>query len=210
MTRIIINTAADIATLRAVALNQSDERTRYYLHGVYFEPQPDGQLRMTATDGHTLVTAQITCDHDLTEPVIVPVPNNASLKKAAVITWDGTKWTYTDKRGNASLYPATPIDATYPDYPRVIPKRDALGNPRAQTVFLPAVLGKITDVALALGNPGIDIVGTGSNDPALVLFSGRRDIMMVAMPCSCDPDQYGYANFLPGDDICGDTAESSE
>lgn len=47
--------------LKAIAPYMSKERTRFYLGGVYFEPESDNELRMTATDGHKLMTRVIDC-----------------------------------------------------------------------------------------------------------------------------------------------------
>ena len=106
----------------------STDATRYHLNGVYLESNPNGMIRMTATDGHRLSYI----DHEVfTKPlelkrgVVIPKKGLTELHKML----QGTKnlgisfekgYLYA-KSENAYLFIRL-IEADYPDYRQVIPQ----------------------------------------------------------------------------------------
>lgn len=63
----------DARAYAAVMLGQSTEETRYYLNGVYVEPNPAGGVTLVATDGHVLIAAHDK-NGEANGPWICPVP----------------------------------------------------------------------------------------------------------------------------------------
>lgn len=117
------------AALQACRPCISTEPTRYYLNGIYLHDTGAGLIAV-ATDGHRLARYESGAQWGI-EPVILPTPTvdilrgrlraggNASIKVSQSVTarhvvFHGDDWTLTSKV----------IDATYPDYMRVIPPED--------------------------------------------------------------------------------------
>ena len=120
----------DAATLRdmltRVAVCMSTEDTRYYLCGVYLHVA-SGELRAVATDGHRLglvaMPAPAGCDK-----VSAIVPDStvktllALLPKAGACTVSVSPTRISVACGTTTIVSKL-IDGTFPDYPRVVPKR---------------------------------------------------------------------------------------
>jgi DNA polymerase-3 subunit beta len=107
----------------------SDDETRYFLNGVYLEKTETG-LRMVATDGKrlSLATANATLGAASFKGVIVPPKVFGLLRKLAsgegnlriAITDKIVFFQFGDYRLSSNL-----IDAQFPDYSRVIPKKQS-------------------------------------------------------------------------------------
>lgn len=168
----------------------SNEDTRYYLQGVYVQPHPEKGALLTATDGHRLI-----CIHDETgecsEAAIVIVESNLAGIKIDKKKPDAIPRLRLDADGHVivgtyrSLESAI-IDATYPDYARVLlPVVKAL----QKGVFAPAsfrhdyLLG-FSRVADTIGSDkkAIRLISTAESEPALILFEGAPHAFGILMP----------------------------
>jgi DNA polymerase-3 subunit beta len=99
-----------------------DEETRYYLNGVYLH-RLDGKLVAVATNGHTLARTVIDLAPGLDLKAIVPKKAIAFLDEMAShggveVRVDNQKIAL---RAGSYLIVSRLIDATYPDYQRVLP-----------------------------------------------------------------------------------------
>lgn len=149
------------AALKAVKPAISKEETYYYLCGVYMH-FADAEIRFVATDGHRVSLQTVKTEHDLRAlpGVILPATFVAALIKAT----SKSSRRHCDcplvvRPGKVTAHPygeseieCEPIDGTFPDYLRVMPrdekpergiytfKRDELLNAvRAVTDFREAV-----------------------------------------------------------------------
>ena len=112
--------------LKAVSLVMSTEETRYYLNGVALVPV-DGGLDVVATDGNRLIKYRLGDAGGLREAIIIPselVKRAIALKlalKSEVMTlsYDGLAIRILCSTGEVI---GKPVDGTFPDYNRVIPK----------------------------------------------------------------------------------------
>lgn len=134
--------ATDLAAVRAAL---STEEARYYLNGVFVH-QVEGNLRFAATDGHRL--------HRVTRPMpevsgtmpdaIIPTKAVKLIQSALAVTrFDGdvafelTRLHLAVRIGDVEIRSRC-IDATYPDYSRVVPKSDPKGSTIASVAELTA------------------------------------------------------------------------
>lgn len=138
--------------LDRVQFAASTDETRAYLTGVYFHIAVDSDttyLRTVATDGHRLAKADMACPDGATDMPSVILPRKCvnELKK---LTEDGKDITLTvsDKKIQAEAADITltskVIDASYPDYDRVIPK----ANPTQLTVARRSLLQAVDRVSI--------------------------------------------------------------
>jgi len=175
--------------LAAVALAVAAEKARYYLQGVFIEATPS-HITMTATNGDILLTAHhaIEAQDATTFSIIIPSETIALALKAKApeltLAVDGDGY----KLGQISF---KPIDGTFPDYRRVIPKAIPENPSVDGTWFQSVYLSAFTKAAKllvrgmsSLGNTNIDgfVIYPDSLSPALVQFVGRDDVFGVAMP----------------------------
>ena len=181
----MIKTALIINHLKAVFNAVSIEESRFYLCGVYVEITARGTT-LVATNGHMLLAAHDAHDetNTLDEPVklIIPADIVKGFKPARgqtmvdLSTEDGKTW----RLGNTLFQP---IDGTYPDWKRVVPKAtpDALSvddiwfEPKYQLAMYKAA--KEIDAIC-------DIYPDGLN-PALVRFHDAKtdySVIGVIMP----------------------------
>lgn len=104
----------------------STEETRYYLNGVYFHPDQDGNILAVATDGHRLAKITQAADVSFTG-VIVPRKTVMEVVKAADIgeVAVGVSATKIKFDFGSTVIVSKVIDGTFPDYTRVIPENNA-------------------------------------------------------------------------------------
>lgn len=164
--------------LDRVQFAASSDETRAYLNGVYFhvvEEDGNNLLRAVATDGHRLAKADLPCPDGADEmpAVILPRKCVTELKKLA----DGAetvKLTVSDKKIQAEADDITltskVIDATYPDYDRVIPK----GNPTQLTVARRSLLQAVERVSI-LSHEKTRSVRFNAIENALALSANNPD-----------------------------------
>jgi DNA polymerase-3 subunit beta len=122
---------------------------RFYLNGIYLHQTAEGEFKAVATDGHRLAVAIAPriVGIEAFQGVIIPRKTiGVLLKFLAGAASDVTISTDTLNRVKFALGPITlitkPIDATYPDYERVIPK----GNERKLMVNKKAFLSALASV----------------------------------------------------------------
>ena len=167
----------------AVALAQSNEQTRYYLCGVYFEGE-----HAIATDGHKL-----TVSHDPDAIVetsgIYPITKKAiaAMKKADIVTIDNGILQVLANEQVTYMEPCIEVDGTFPDWRKVIPKE--IGN-ATHAAFAPEVLSVVIATAKTFEkNAPISITGTDATYPHIVTYA-QPDIMTVVMPMRAETPQY--------------------
>lgn len=176
-------TASDLKkALDRVQFAASTDETRAYLNGVYFhvvEEEVEGDkiklLRTVATDGHRLAKADMPCPAgaDAMPAVILPRKCVTELKKLTDDARDITL-TVSDKKIQAEASDITltskVIDATYPDYDRVIPK----GNPTQLVVARRSLLQAVDRVSI-LSHEKTRSVRFNAIENALALSANNPD-----------------------------------
>ena len=184
----------DPTLIKAALVCASNEETRYYLKGVYFEKRGT-IMRMVSTDGHRLYCATQNLDFDYCEngPDFGTILPLADLKKALTgVTKNVDKiicgFSYIDGRpdeirnATVNMVNMTPVDGTYPDFTRVLPSKDAVTkNELAQ--FNAAYLGDMAKIAKILGHHGnsVHVQHCGAS-PAIITFGIRSDVVCLLMP----------------------------
>ena len=172
----------NIRLLKAAALAASKEQTRYYLNGVAVQAGPRGSF-LVATDGHRLLAFRQSADDTPPVDIIIPADVIAGIKlnkhvdDATLTRESDTHWRI-EYCGTAISF--APIDGTFPDWRRVVPKETT--GELAQ--FDPAYVGDFAKVAKALGTnakAGVKISHNGGG-PALVTFGDDIDGFGVLMP----------------------------
>ena len=173
--------------LAAVALAASTEDTRYYLQGVFVEIGLKS-VTLTATNGHILLTARHApnnANNDPASPIIIPSATIALALKDKATTIDLFIDGNAFKLGNISF---TPIDGTFPDYRRVIPKAVPETRSIEGVWFNSLYLATMAKAAKLIGAPSSPYGGNGYNiypdkgNAALVRFNGAENIVGVVMP----------------------------
>ena len=165
--------------LKAVFNAVPTEETRYYLCGVQVEINATGTT-LVATDGRMLLAA-----HDetntLDEPVSLIIPADVvkgfkpvrGQDLVELSTEDGKTW----RLGNTLFQP---IDGTYPDWKRVVPKETPEALSVTDVWFEPKYQLAMYKAAKELGTL-CDIHPDGLN-PALVHFHGAKtDYSMIGV-----------------------------
>lgn len=126
----------------------TDEDTRYFLNGAKFEIEPT-EMRMVATDGHRLARAQAPYQSPMTESLGWLLPKKTMTKLLRLLNdtrdepvhyWYGEHHVFIEIDGRTLI--SRLIDATFPDYERVIPKE----NDKTLTVDRQALLETISRV----------------------------------------------------------------
>jgi DNA polymerase III sliding clamp (beta) subunit (PCNA family) len=195
----------NLNTLKSVAYAVSKEETRYYLQGVHLEAGKDG-FTMVATDGHKLLCAfQTYGEHmpqDHMASFIIPASLIAKLKVKrnadawAELTVNGLDLSF-EYRGET--FGGKAIDATFPDWRRVVPKETS--GELAQ--FNPDILATIQAAACVFFDAKDKLVNVQHNggEPALVKFGYADDkrFFGVAMP-------FRAAKSLPDHSWCYDAS----
>lgn len=142
-------------TVARAAYAISTDATRYYLHGVHFEPHPTGPgVVAVATDGHMLVAA-----YDPKGECVGLDPSNvirldaATIKALRVERGQDERYMTLDAAGEVRVFQDTTvrhiqpgnavIDGAFPEWRRVLPGGDTVrGMAAAIDAKLLATLGK--------------------------------------------------------------------
>lgn len=157
--------------LRFVAPVMSWDWARYYLEGFCFSADGDGRHVLVATDGHRMAVRPLGFDAASLDGCIVPnfaasallaMPEPKSIRRSG--TWMTFRW------DGLSLTTKL-IDGTFPDWRRVLPKRDADS---------PSVSIDRAETAAALKRL-FSITGKSRNGVALVFADGRAAIAAKAI-----------------------------
>jgi hypothetical protein len=199
----------------------STEETRYYLTGIQIEPHPKGGVILVATDGHRLGAVHDP-EGDSNGHWICPVPDvlaRACRKQTARKGGIGGRAEQLHFRGRAGYVtdallgdanPAVPgeyqmaqafcppIDGTYPDWRRAVPKWPPRGKPQLVSFNAAITAGFIASASAAgcwKGSAPISAFpGSGPSDPMLIRIDlpAAIDFIGIFMPMRCglpDPDR---------------------
>ncbi len=200
-------------TLASVALARSTEEARHYLQGVYIHPVEAGGLALVATDGHVLICARDPhAEHDLQEGVIVQL--NATARQLA------QKCTGQDQRqmttlidldagiattSKGTIFPASTIKGTFPDYGRVMPcgklKPAVIANSMALNHVLLTMAGQAHD--WLTGGRAIQLWQAKGDTP--VLIPHTPEACTIIMPMR-DGSSYGMPDWIERPKAMRDTS----
>lgn len=178
-----------INKLHAVALAAATEETRYYLNGVHIEPHPRKTgVILTATNGHVLISAY----HDTGfgepfAPVIIPlklITRIKAVRKIPDLTMTLTPAEVSILYAGAT-YAAPPVDGTFPDWRRVVP-RNCDGTPAQYDSKYLAVMTKAKSLLSDANTPAL--VSYNGESPALVDL-GTDEAFGVIMPFRTQPER---------------------
>jgi hypothetical protein len=183
------NLSADI--LRAAQTFAGVRDVRYYLNGVYVEPNPNGVgVIVVATDGHRIVVLLDATGEADGAAIIKPVKVPRYTKRERE---DGTRaeFRFLDGRvtftGGASL-PAETIDGRYPDF-RALLASYRLDQAPTVSGFNPEYLGAFAAVSEAYGlKHPVCVVHPRGDSAALVTFPGLPAVGVV-MPLRVEQRQ---------------------
>ncbi len=212
-----MQTQLNLKTLAAVSLAASTEETRFYLNGVLVQCRAD-HVMYVATDGHRLIVVREAVDNTSNETGVLTgdfiIPNDVckafKIKKRryeyeeiAILSYvSATELKLQPLGENATIF--KPIDGTYPDYRRVIPKelsgktdysklsRDNVGDDFGVT-YNPKYLADFAKFGEIMG-AGNGRLAYNSDGPAGVIFSDDR-ILAVLMPMRGDTQPELQASF---------------
>ena len=182
--------AFPVAEFLATYNATSKEEARYYLHGVMVEKRDEG-VRLVATDGHILLRTD-TEGFCPDEPIIV----KADVMEKAFKAKGKNAWLYGDtETGIIQIIDYTPgenehprlwvcefsvIDATFPDYTRLIPA-DELGE--VAVSFDPNLIAKLHKAGSVFGKEySMRITAKTGDDPMRVEYSHAPHMLGVLMP----------------------------
>lgn len=180
----------------------ADEQERPYLSGVFFEKHKKKGIIMTATNGHILGTIYDEngiFESPKNEGVIIPISqalnkcvNATKFDKlfsyvdglASVVNANMQKSFLCDKPGDKHLHIeyTKPIDGTFPDWRRVLPKGEF--KPVDRFSFNPKYLGMFK----LKGHPGTSIFCMDERSPALVKIPSFPEFIGVVMPMHVGAD----------------------
>lgn len=184
-------TAEFTADLSAVlgqhAFAMSDEETRYYLRGVFLEPEA-----ATATNGHKLSTASFDKLGDFA-PVIVPAKTVGIVpKQAATVRLSATKIQF---QTADAIITSKLVDGSYPDWRRIMPS----ANDKLVTVDGGALKAAAERTAVISDERErgvkLDITGDANGNSEIVLYVHGNGEAQDSVPCSYDgePITIGFA-----------------
>ncbi len=170
-----------IRLLKSTAIAVPKEETRHYLKGVAIQADAKG-LYLIATDGHRLLAFCQSRECYGGEPVNLIIPAdivagvklNKHIEIAELTRESATHWRL-DYCGTSMIF--APIDGTFPDWRRVIPKEASM----AVAHFNPTYVGDFAKVTKALGQGDVKIAPNGEG-PAIVTFGDDIDGFGLLMP----------------------------
>jgi DNA polymerase-3 subunit beta len=161
--------------LKAATLVTSKEETRYYLKGVSINAGYKGVF-IVATDGHRMAAFKQAETYDGAPiDIIIPTETVNALKTKEETVELGKINENQYMLGNIIF---TPIDGTFPDWRRIVPKE--LSNQTAQ--FNLSYLGDFAKVAKALGKGTPAYVNHNGESAALISFGPNVDGFGLLMP----------------------------
>ena len=201
MSETITHTATiNMNILKAVNLAASTDKLRYYLNGVLIEVTEDA-VRYVATNGHILLTMteKLPYPNTLTGSWIIPrgwIKNTIGLALKGTLQLELSESLLTF-RGPGSANTVTPIDGTFPDWRRTVPKTAKPGaklqiqqfNPEYIMVFARFAKALKLQTPLIHHSPGV-------GGPCPVTFGMRRDAFGIIMPVRLKSPSWDREDFL--------------
>ena len=191
MTKEITLTMIPAHVLKGMLLAAAKEDVRYYLKGVYFDT---ARGRLVATTGHVMIIAKMTFEPNVksVDPVIVPrAMIETALKGAKSDALVAVEIGPRPQKGStsqvrsvrlitgATSVSGTEVDAKYPDYERVVPKKFN-GEPAQLNHEYVGTIGKALCL-IETGKPSGKQTRThytGADEPA-VMVAGSSAIGIV-------------------------------
>jgi hypothetical protein len=188
--------------LAAALVCVSTEETRYYLRGVYVQPDHDDVV-LVSTDGHRLFCGRCPLPPAgaVTPPTGFIIPTDAVKKAlsgykglAIQISRTGDVWTLGDVTFR-------PVDGTFPDFRRVVPTQKTISEDLGKIAqFNPAYLADMGKIAKIFSparstkiNPAIHHMGP---NPSIITFGGRDDVFALLMPLRAETRDKAELGFL--------------
>lgn len=195
--------------LEAIALAASTEEARYYLNGVYIEPNESGTVALIATDGHRMASLRLVKENQTKDGFIF---GNDDIKKilgsvkaesktiskslrhllAIRIEKTGVELSVTyvllDNEGNlkrvCGSFITKEIDGTFPDYRRVIPAADdaKADADLSFNVIYVSDFGKMASLIARTKTQQIAIKSSGRHCPILITLPHNNEFVGVLMP----------------------------
>lgn len=171
----------------------ADRDVRYYLNGIYVEPDPAGGVVIVATDGHTLA-AMYSPDGTASQPFILnwskamtahakSASRKSSLVHAELETLESR---IVIAKGKEEVYiePGKAwIDGKYPDWRRVTPKEVVEGIPGTyQARYLMKAIRAGEAFGGMTGMKFFHAKDGGEFSTLLVRYTGKRDLLCMVMP----------------------------
>jgi len=126
-----MNKSHFLTALKAASAFMAKNDVRYYLNGILFDFQP-GELRLVATDGHVLFTARLEFENDYTGNHIISGADITKMQKLYTHK-DPTialQFAFLDDCSAIEIsdgplsFKICLVDGVFPDWKRVIPKRE--------------------------------------------------------------------------------------
>lgn len=195
----------NLQTLSAVALAASTEETRFYLNGVFLQIDADGATYV-ATDGHILIATRETLPEDAERNTTLGawiIPSDQCKVKLsrkedpkAELSFADGRVTITHKGASKSFLP---IDATYPDWIRVVPRGPGstpLTNGENAPQFNPALLERIRKAGAIMGGESIHVHYQSGGNPCPVTWPGLENAFAVVMPLYSKAGEWRAPNWL--------------
>lgn len=169
--------------LSAAAVFAGAQGIRYYLNGVFVEVH-QAEVRCVATDGSMAGVCRSLTEQEEMPDVIVPnetikVVLAANKSEVLALEFEGGKW-------SIGGIPFKPVDGTYPDYRRIIPREHS--GKAAQ--FNPAFIAAFAKAGKALGFKSAPIIRHNGEGGAQVQFYGCDDFVGVIMPLRAFNEKY--------------------
>jgi len=129
--------------IKALAGVAPKNDVRYYLNGIYVHCYAPKRVRLSATDGHVLLTTTINVegDIDVGESVIIPLEAvKGALKGKQPEMFDITTSPAMNAIGTQLF---TPVGGVFPDVTRVIPRKGGVTKESDGMQFNPELLVKL-------------------------------------------------------------------
>ena len=201
---VTLTAAINMDILKAVNMASSTEETRYYLNGVLIEVT-ENAVRYVATNGHLLLTMieNSPYPNTLTGSWIIPhkwIKNTKgmTIKSVPYIEMSEQDGMLTFRSpGSAST--ATPINGTFPEWRRTVPKSMRRAK-RVIQQFNPEYLMVFAKFAKAMNLERLHIHHAHDiGDPCPVTFGASRDAFGILMPWRSESPAWDREAFLPGE-----------
>lgn len=192
-----------VAPMRAALACTSDEKTRYYLGGVFVHAV-EGSTRIAATDGHRLFVFSVPTETEAPDwlKAGITVPKEGLKERLAMIEKldsSTARIAYQSEApqvvisdpGNHCTFRMAPVDGTFPDYQRILDSVRVFEGREISDMASIAYNGKylksVGDIAKQLGSDAVRLFGASlATEPSLVTFPNAPGAVLVLMPMRHD------------------------
>lgn len=196
MTKEITLTMIPAHVLKGMLLAAAKEDVRYYLNGIYFDT---AKGRLVATTGHVMIIAKMTFEPNVksVDPVIVPrAMIETALKGAKSDALVAVEIGPRPQKGStsqvrsvrlitgATSVSGTEVDAKYPDYERVVPKKFNGETAQLNHEYV-GTIGKALCL-IAMGKSAKTPVSAQHNGTECAVFAADDSAVGLIMPMRTD------------------------